>query len=606
MGLWDQYAGGLLGLLPDEEKLKRGLLSPEMSMAIGARLMGARKGEGFAAAGQGAMEGLQLQHANRKSERETRAGELQQLSGIYKMLKDQDSQARMESQFTGRPYQPHPALQQVEQRLMGLASAPPMAGGSRPTERGPRPASALPLPFPSEGPGSEETPANSSPAPRTELPNATLERAGINRGLLGNGGMSNGPAPQQNQPQPADLVQMARAAGIEPNLAVAMIQAGKTGELYKQIAKALAPQNGPAGISRIDPGTGEVQILGGMASPGQTPWAMRNGQAQAMPVQGMAEEVARAKGLETSAVEAARAPYSFQSHPTGPGGAPQVMSVDRLRQLEGGNPGGRESKFRTPQVGQLTVTEPSRMGGGLSGPNPIETRATEGLNDDFIKNGYRPIMDAARSADAVLARVGALQRNGALDKTGWGMTQRAYAANLLGAFGVKDAQAFAGDAQTFNKFLMDTNWELLNQAKGPQTEGDAQRALQTFAQLGNTPQANKFILDFTSATQKLVKEKAKFYSDAARGNRADLSAIEGAWMERAPSLWDMPELRKWDKQRLSGPGNAPSGSREAMAGQVLRKNMTATHKAREAIRQGKDPEQVRQRLIESGYDPEGL
>ena len=69
---------------------------------------------------------------------------------------------------------------------------------------------------------------------------------------------------------------------------------------------------------------------------------------------------------------------------------------------------------------------------------------------------------------------------------------------------------------------------MLNQAKGPQTEGDATRAKATFASLSNTPQANEFILDFAKAVAMRDKKKAAFYNEAMPIAReaGDLTAVD--------------------------------------------------------------------------------
>ena len=54
---------------------------------------------------------------------------------------------------------------------------------------------------------------------------------------------------------------------------------------------------------------------------------------------------------------------------------------------------------------------------------------------------------------------------------------------------------------------------MLNLAKGPQTEGDAQRARETQAQLGNTQLGNKFIIALARSSAMAAKELAAFIDD---------------------------------------------------------------------------------------------
>lgn len=539
-----------MGLLYNDDEQYPGLLKdPNFLIAMGASLMGAQRGREGEAVSQGLLSGVALRRQAMQDARANRKDELAQLTGTYSMLKQQDQIAREQANWNGTPYTPNPILAQHEQRLSKLMGVPMQPQTGLLSQRNETP--TLPAPVASQY----------SPAVRPEF-------------------QASGPMPQPPQPQQQPtLKQIAQAANIPEPIAQSLIAQGKSAELYKMAVDALKPHNGPAGVTRINPSTGALEIMGGNASPGQVPFTRGPNGLMAQPIQGAAEEVARAKGLETGAIEQAKAPYQFQSFPIGPGGAPQVSSVASLMQREGrsntgnGAPltrdelkrhevyteGNRVGAVTRPMnnadgqtqvpVARLEVTEPSRMGGnGLTGPNPLTVKATEGLNADWITNSYRPTMDAAKNADSILNRVGGLQRSGYLDSTGWGATQKAYAANVLAAFGVKDAMNYAGDAQTFRKFVMDANWELLNQAKGPQTEGDAQRAMQTFAQLENTPRANRFILDFTAASARLAKEKAAFFSRALQQIKGsgDLSTIEAAWQQKAPSIWDYPELKgRW-------------------------------------------------------------
>lgn len=585
-GVQPSKGGGLLGLDLEDPRL-----------ALAMQLLSTRKGGNLAAP---FLQYGAMQSQRKRDARADQSAEMQRLQGTYQILKQQDSIAREQANWNGTPYTPNPLLQQHEARLAKLMGMPDSGQPSA--------VHSLPAFGSGERPGPTVT-GNGAIMPRGDGTLSTPEADGLlpqgfrsqQQGLLGGAA----PMPGAQQPQPPTLRDAARAANIPDSIAVPLIQQGKSAELYKLIAEALRPHNGPGGISRVDPRTGEVQIMGGSASPGQVPWSMRNGTPTAMPIQGAAEEVARARGLETRATEDAKAGFDLIDVPMGNGQTVKMPRSEYLRLRQQSQPQApmqspglppnsafpssgrtddantrailaqelrdnpndphlrREIQGRFPdlleQRGQVGVT-----------PNPLAMKAAEALNDDFLKSGYRPILDAGKSADTVLARVQALKKNGYLDSTGWASVQKVYAANMLAAFGVKDAARYAGDAQTFRKFVMDANWELLNQAKGPQTEGDAQRALQTFAQLENTPRANKFILDFTAATARLAKDKAAFFSAQvqARKGGGDLSAIEGEWQQRAPSIWEYPEL----KGRWSG-GNAANDDPRSVtlpSGQVMR------------------------------------
>jgi hypothetical protein len=386
--------------------------------------------------------------------------------------------------------------------------------------------------------------------------------------------------------------------GIPQEALAAVMAAGKYDEIGKMIADAAKPHfsNG-VGFQR-DPVSGGYRFIGGMASPGSFPVEQDGkGGLRVSPIQGMQEAAAGLEGAKTRATEGARAAFDLVDVPDGRGGTVKMTRAQAIEALGGGARAasqeippevleaartGRPFTAQVPPGGSPQVNfHPGSLGSGSYGQlgqaiskadeaaqvGRVNTQlgVTNSLNDDFVKNSYRPVMDAADRAGNVLARVQALQKSGMLEKTGWGATQRLYAGSVLAAMGVKDASKYAADGETFRKLLMDTNWELLNAAKGPQTEGDAQRALQTFVQLGNQPAANRFILDYTAAASRLAKEKAKHYAEEVqrRGGNDDLSRIEQSWFEKNRSLWDQPEMRKWAGDGVANPSPAsvtlPSG-----------------------------------------------
>jgi hypothetical protein len=388
---------------------------------------------------------------------------------------------------------------------------------------------------------------------------------------------------------------------------------GKYDEIGKMIADSAKPHfsNG-VGFQR-DPAGGGYRFIGGMASPGSFPVEQDGlGGLRVSPIQGMQEAAAGLEGAKTRATEGARASFDLVDVPDGRGGNIKMTRAQAIQVLGGGyQPTGQQdiplevmAAARTgrpftaqvppggaPQINyQPGILGSGSYGGGIGrsltkaeeaaqvGRVNTQQGVTNSLNDDFVKNSYRPVMDAADRAGNVLARVQALQKSGMLDKTGWGATQRLYAGSVLAAMGVKDASNYAADGETFRKLLMDTNWELLNAAKGPQTEGDAQRALQTFVQLGNQPAANRFILDYTAAASRLAKEKAKHYAEEVqqRGVNSDLSKVEQTWFEKNRSLWDQPEMKKWAGGKAA---EASSNSVTLPSGKVMRFPSQATANA---------------------------
>ena len=182
----------------------------------------------------------------------------------------------------------------------------------------------------------------------------------------------------------------------------------------------------------------------------------------------------------------------------------------------------------------------------------VETSGRVKLNEDFIEKEYRPTMDAASAASRMNFMADAIEK---LDiRTGKGADFMAGAAKILTGMGLAPAavEQYASDATKFQSFVMKNNWEVLNLAKGPQTEGDSQRAMATWMQLENTPEANKYIADFMRAANARVKEKAAYYRknmSRAKGS-GELDNLEREWAdspEANKSIFDYPSMKKWNK-----------------------------------------------------------
>lgn len=190
-----------------------------------------------------------------------------------------------------------------------------------------------------------------------------------------------------------------------------------------------------------------------------------------------------------------------------------------------------------------------RLAAGPSVTEKAAAEATGDLNKAWVKS-YETVRDAGAAADDVLTSVGvtrdAIKKLGG---TGWGTEAKANAANVLAGLGIATtkAEAYASSAQQFQSAAMARLWTKLNAAKGPQTEGDADRAKATYAQLRSTTQANTFILDLAQANAEWDKMKAAFYEAAipAAKQSGDLGSIDRAWRERAPSVFSMPSMKHW-------------------------------------------------------------
>ena len=138
--------------------------------------------------------------------------------------------------------------------------------------------------------------------------------------------------------------------------------------------------------------------------------------------------------------------------------------------------------------------------------------------------------------------------------TGFGTEVQKAGASVLAALGVPEAAKFATDAQTFLAATQQAVLQKQLEQKGPQTEADSRRVTQTGAQLGNTVQANQFLIDVAREQLKRDIERKTFLESWFKTNET-LRGADDAWFSGAggQSLFDRPGLKKY-----AAPVQAPS------------------------------------------------
>jgi hypothetical protein len=144
--------------------------------------------------------------------------------------------------------------------------------------------------------------------------------------------------------------------------------------------------------------------------------------------------------------------------------------------------------------------------------------------------------------------------------TGFGTSTVAAGARILGALGVADAEKFATNAQAFTGMAAQAVLTRQLEQKGPQTEADAARITQTGAQLGNTKEANRFLVDVAKSQFKRDLKQRSFYDKWFKENKT-YDGAEDAWFTIAAggtSLFASEDLKKY-----ASPVNASSKGDEA-------------------------------------------
>jgi hypothetical protein len=138
--------------------------------------------------------------------------------------------------------------------------------------------------------------------------------------------------------------------------------------------------------------------------------------------------------------------------------------------------------------------------------------------------------------------------------TGFGTEAQKAGASVLAALGVPEANRIATDAQTFLAATQQAVLQRQLEQKGPQTEADARRITETGAQLGNTVDANRFIIDVAKEQLRRDIERKNFLENWWKTNKT-LEGADNAWYTGAgsQSLFASPSLKKY-----AAPVQAPS------------------------------------------------
>jgi hypothetical protein len=176
---------------------------------------------------------------------------------------------------------------------------------------------------------------------------------------------------------------------------------------------------------------------------------------------------------------------------------------------------------------------------------------------------YKQLGAAASSARKAMPGIDTAERilNAGFN-TGWGTEVQATAANILTSLGVPDAKNYATSAQLFlSQARTVTNDRLLDQ-KGPQTDNDFKRTEETGARLGNTADANKFLLAVNRAINKQIIEKHNFFTQWETKNDT-LKGAEQAWQDSpagSASLFDRPELKQYATPAKAQPSDISSAA----------------------------------------------
>jgi hypothetical protein len=228
-------------------------------------------------------------------------------------------------------------------------------------------------------------------------------------------------------------------------------------------------------------------------------------------------------------------------------------------------PGTSEYNLYTQAITKATTHTPStqvNVGGAV-----LEKKEQQAKGELNVK-GYEDVANVARMAARTLPALETQEM--LLNKgfeTGFGADAQKAGASILSALGVKDAEKFAANAESFNAAASQAVLAKQIEQKGPQTEADASRISRTGAELGNTVAGNRFIISIAKAQAKKDIQQRNFYDSWWKNNKT-YEGVEDAWYagEGGKSLFERPELKKYIEQPNTGvPLPSAGGARPTSA-----------------------------------------
>jgi hypothetical protein len=162
---------------------------------------------------------------------------------------------------------------------------------------------------------------------------------------------------------------------------------------------------------------------------------------------------------------------------------------------------------------------------------------------DYAASSVDSFREQAASASDRLTRLRTLQQLNEANTTGVGTNARVGLGGVLNAiFGDGTADELLDTdvpaMQAFRALSQKMVNEELNEAKGPQTEGDAQRARQTVASLDKENDANKFILSYTEGINNRSIERNRFFRERVPRSASQTDEQFAAAFEQAETEWE--------------------------------------------------------------------
>jgi hypothetical protein len=188
---------------------------------------------------------------------------------------------------------------------------------------------------------------------------------------------------------------------------------------------------------------------------------------------------------------------------------------------------------RTPTAGELMGYRQS--GRSVTNVNNVGDKAFDKAMGEQFAKGYDNLFTAARTAEEGMPTIeaGRAILSSPEFKTGKLEPAKMWVSQVASGLGI-DPQKLGLDGaeggEAFQSVVMKNLLNELAKQKGPQTEGDAARALKANIQLGNTPAGNEFILEYAEALNRRTIEKAQWvYQAGTQKYGGDVYKAEQDW-----------------------------------------------------------------------------
>lgn len=228
--------------------------------------------------------------------------------------------------------------------------------------------------------------------------------------------------------------------------------------------------------------------------------------------------------------------------------------MEEFMRAAGGAAPAQPGRQLTAQVGATKDGTPPGFVATDISPMAKQQNANVATADkNWLDKTLPSVEQEAGTAKANLEGIGVMR--GALAQIGdngqgWGADYKQKGAQILGALGVENADKAAASYENFNAAVGKKVWKTLNDAAGPQTEGDFKRAKDIEAQITNRADSNRFQLDLAQAQANRQIEKARYYRQAYQyllnANEAvNLTAIDNSWKKQEKSIFNDPIMRPW-------------------------------------------------------------